>query len=105
MAPSRTRHPDHAAEQAYIERVHQAVEATRSRAERAPELMGDKHAARTARRQLLDRFSGQIDSEAACFGRIDLDSGRTRYVGREAVYAEDGPLLVINWRTPAAAPF
>ncbi|HYN92788.1 MAG TPA: helicase, partial [Pilimelia sp.] len=45
--------------------------------------------------------------QGLCFGRLDLDGGRHRYVGRIGLLAEDGadePLLV-DWRAPAARPF
>src|SRR4051794_15097493 len=98
-------HPDHAAEQAYIERVYQADEAARARAERMPELAPDKHAARSARERLLERFQDPIDLEALCFGRIDLEGDQRLYLGRGAVHDENGQLLVVNWRVDKAAPF
>ena len=105
MRPRVAVHPDHAAEQAYIERVHRADEHARSRAEHSPDAMADKHAARSAREQMLERLSEPVDLDALCFGRIDLESERTHYLGRGAVYGEHGDLLVINWRRPIAAGF
>ncbi len=98
-------HPEHALEQAYIEKVHGAAEQARVRAERSPESAGDKFAARTAREQVLERFKEPIDLEALCFGRIDQESGDTYYLGRGAVHDENSELLVINWRRPVASAF
>src|SRR3954447_24067182 len=99
-------HPEHAHEQAYIERVHHAAEQSRARAERRPELTGDKYAARTAREQMLERLREPVDLDALCFGRIDLqENGRTHYLGRGVVKDEDNTLLVVNWRVPAVAGF
>jgi DNA helicase IV len=56
------------------------------------------HAAR--RRRLLD-----AEHEGLVFGRLDLRTGETRYVGRLGLRDEDARALVIDWRAPAAAPF
>lgn len=98
-------HPEHALEQAYIERVNRAAEDARARDARAPEAAADPFAARNAREQMLARLKEPIDLDALCFGRIDLDGGRSLYLGREAVHENLSHLLVINWRKEAAAPF
>jgi len=56
------------------------------------------HAAR--RRRLLD-----AEHDGLVFGRLDLHTGETRYVGRIGLRDEDARTLVIDWRAPAAAPF
>jgi DNA helicase IV len=56
------------------------------------------HAAR--RRRLLD-----AEHEGLVFGRLDLQGGEIRYVGRLGLRDEDARALVIDWRAPAAAPF
>jgi hypothetical protein len=106
MARSSTSlHPEHAAEQAFIEKVHHAEELARVRAERSPEFAGDRYAARTARQQMLERLKEPIDLDALVIGRIDLERGQTYYLGRGAVHDEDSGLLVINWRMPVASAF
>ena len=105
MPPSVAVHPDHAAEQAYVERVHRAEQLSRERAERLPHAAADKHSARSARQQILKRLEEPVDPEALCFGRIDLAGGETHYLGRSAVRDESNALLVVNWRMPAVAPF
>ncbi|HVX42661.1 MAG TPA: AAA family ATPase [Mycobacteriales bacterium] len=39
-----------------------------------------------------------------CFGRLDMESDETRYVGRIAISDEHDPLL-LDWRAPQARPF
>jgi DNA helicase IV len=56
------------------------------------------HAAR--RRRLLD-----AEHDGLVFGRLDMRTGETRYVGRIGLRDEDARTLVIDWRAPAAAPF
>jgi DNA helicase IV len=98
----RTRHPDHAAEQAYIERVHRVAERRRAKALRSAEAGADKAAARALRKRELEREP--VDPDNLCFGRIDTLAGRTHYLGRDFLY-DGAELLVISWRAPAAAPF
>src|SRR2546423_312624 len=98
-------HPDHATEQAYIERVHEAAERSRERLEKLPESAGDRYSARKARERMLERLAEDIDPEALCFARIDREGGETFYLGREAVHGEGSKLLVVNWRMPVAAAF
>jgi len=98
-------HPEHAREQAYIEEAHRADERARARAERRAVAAGDKHAARTARQKMLQRFKEPVDLEALCFGRIDLEDGKTHYLGRGAVFGDGAELLVVNWRMPVAKAF
>ncbi|MEN3284722.1 MAG: hypothetical protein V7607_5862 [Solirubrobacteraceae bacterium] len=105
MTPAAAGHPEHALEQAYIENVHRADEQARARVQRSPELAGDKFAARTAREKMLERLKEPVDLDALCFGRIDMESGPTYYLGRGAVRDEGNRLLVINWRMPAASGF
>lgn len=102
--PSPT-HPEHEQEQAYIERVHRAFEAGRERSLRGAENAVDKYSAREMRKQMLERHGHPVDVEALCFGRIDLQTGRTHYLGRGAVHDDENALLVIDWRRPVAEGF
>lgn len=43
--------------------------------------------------------------EGLVFGRLDLNDGDTRYIGRLGVRDDDYEPLVIDWRAPAAEPF
>lgn len=39
------------------------------------------------------------------FGRLDMNDGQVRRIGRVALSAPSGPPLLIDWRAPAAMPF
>ena len=56
------------------------------------------HAAR--RRHALD-----TEYEGLVFGRLDLKTGATHYVGRMGIRDENSQPLVVDWRAPAAAAF
>ncbi|GAA2626634.1 HelD family protein [Paractinoplanes durhamensis] len=56
------------------------------------------HAAR--RRHALD-----TEYEGLVFGRLDLKTGATHYVGRMGIRDESSQPLVVDWRAPAAAAF
>ncbi len=56
------------------------------------------HAAR--RRHALD-----TEHEGLVFGRLDLNTGATHYVGRMGIRDESSRPLVVDWRAPAAAAF
>ncbi|SHH55653.1 DNA helicase IV [Jatrophihabitans endophyticus] len=40
-----------------------------------------------------------------CFGRLDVDTGERRYVGRIGLSDEERHELLVDWRAPAAEPF
>ncbi|MFF5082459.1 HelD family protein [Actinoplanes sp. NPDC000266] len=56
------------------------------------------HAAR--RRHALD-----TEYEGLVFGRLDLKTGATHYVGRMGIRDDSSQPLVVDWRAPAAAAF
>ncbi|HEX9999678.1 MAG TPA: AAA family ATPase [Actinoplanes sp.] len=56
------------------------------------------HAAR--RRHALD-----TEHEGLVFGRLDLNTGATHYVGRMGIRDDTSQPLVVDWRAPAAAAF
>jgi len=105
VPPTGHAHPDHAAEQAYIERIYRAELETRERLGRSAELAPDKVSAREMKRLAMQKLQQPVDADALCFGRIDLDRGMQLYLGRGAVRDGDDKLLVVNWRVPAAKPF
>jgi DNA helicase IV len=55
------------------------------------------------------RRVGQLDAaeNGLCFGRLDLDDGERRYVGRLGIVDDEGDYesLLLDWRAPAARPF
>ncbi len=40
-----------------------------------------------------------------CFGRLDLDGGQRRYIGRIGISDDERTELLVDWRAPAAEPF
>ena len=108
-------HPDLAAEQAYLDRAHQRLDAMRKAAEDLRDSVidagkGGTHQARTERdvfvRRSLQRLTQlQLGRSALCFGRIDTDADETFYIGRLAVSDEDQEPLVVDWRAPVAEAF
>ena len=110
-------HPELAAEQAYIDRAYEALEASRRSASRLQDLVevgkGGTEQARWEREvfqeNILQRLT-QLDlgDASLCFGRIDRlpDEGdETFYIGRLAVADEHQEPLVVDWRAPVAEPF
>ncbi|MCB5180662.1 HelD family protein [Streptomyces antimicrobicus] len=104
-------------EQAFLDLLHAQVDARTAELSRqlAATLAaggGGTAQARLERQADAERLAGQLTALRAaeqqlCFGRLDLDDGERRYVGRIGVRGprpEDDPLL-IDWRAPAARPF
>ena len=84
-----------------------AVVARRDELRRLPSTHGEAALERdldihrlSARRRSLDRYG--VD---ACLGRIVDTDGGILYIGRFGLTAPDGERLLVDWRTPAAAPF
>lgn len=103
-------------EQVHLDRIHDRVDMLRDRAERhlaaaqadrsgatfqarfERDVTAHHHASRRA------RFTfGDVESLA--FGRLDLTDGDHLHVGRVSVVDEDGDILLVDWRAPAAAAF
>ncbi len=119
MAP----HPDLTAEQAYIDRAYDRLEAMRAAARSMldavlPLSAGGTHQAREERdvivRSSLQRLEQlRIGNQSLCFGRIDRAgdghgspaAGEAFYIGRLGVSGEDNEQLVVDWRAPVAEPF
>jgi DNA helicase IV len=73
---------------------------------------GGTRQARTERDTLATAGAGrvaQLDAaeEGLCFGRLDLDDGERRYIGRIGILDDgsDFEPLLLDWRAPAARPF
>lgn len=104
-------HPDLPAEQAYLDRAHEALVAMRAHTDRLIELTTadrKRHDVDAAQVESVLRVRrGQLDTGglALCFGRLDHHEGDRFYVGRRHVSDERGDPLVIDWRTRAAVPF
>ena len=119
-------HPDLQAEQAYIDRAYDRLEAMRRAAEDLRDSVigfgrGGTHQARVERdvfvQASLQRLEQlQLGRASLCFGRIDREAadvvtdGRAPivenfYIGRLAVSDEAQEPLIVDWRAPVAEAF
>ncbi|WP_203855824.1 HelD family protein [Plantactinospora mayteni] len=67
---------------------------------------------RSQRDGTVRMYAEQIDrlgavEQGLCFGRLDLDDGTRRYVGRIGIFDSVGEYepVLLDWRAPAARPF
>jgi DNA helicase IV len=110
-------HPDLDAEQAYIDRAYECLEAMRRAAEDLRDSVigegrGGTHQARVERDVFVQTSLARLEQlelgrSSLVFGRIDRngdDSGDVErfYVGRLAVSDEQQEPLVVDWRAPVA---
>jgi DNA helicase IV len=104
--------PDLAAEQAYLDHAHAALEAMRVRAARNVEI-GERRAREEPSvdtslllQELERRYAALADSPVAlAFGRLDEDRGDRYYVGRRHVEDAKGDAVVVDWRATVSIPF
>ena len=116
MSPIDRREEALHAEQRLADRVHARIEELRQRAQARAEAAAADRSAST----LQGRFERDVvahheasrsarftfgDREQVIFGRLDRAEDDTLHVGRVSVLAEDGNVLLVDWRAPAAAPF
>ena len=105
-----------AAEQAHLDLVHDRVEALRRRAnERVASASaaptGPTFQARFERDVAAHHHASRAsrftfgDVESLTFGRLDLADGEVLHVGRVSVVDDDGEVVLVDWRAPAAAAF
>ena len=105
-----------AAEQTHLDRIHDRVDLLRRRAEErsvaaAADRSGVTFQARyerdvTAHHHATRRARFTFgDVESLAFGRLDLSDGDDLHVGRVSVIDEEGDVLLVDWRAPAAAAF
>jgi DNA helicase IV len=108
---------DVAAEQGYVSMLYERLDRLR---ERASGYLAETLIAGAA---TPDQGMSERDSTAAewsrrigrlnaaenglCFGRLDLEDGERRYVGRLGIVDDEGDYeaLLLDWRAPAARPF
>jgi DNA helicase IV len=108
-------HPELAAEQEYVDRAYEALDAMREAARRVARGYSDvgrggTHQARLERDVASDltrrRLAAlDIGDLPLCFGRLDLREGQAHYVGRVSVTGADQEPIVVDWRAPVAEPF
>ena len=111
MAP----HPDLAAEQAYLDRAYDYLEASREAATRLSSMVevgrGGTEQARFERDVIWDTMLHRLSQlhlgdASLCFGRIDAEDDPTPYyIGRIAVSDEHQEPVIVDWRAPVAEPF
>lgn len=68
-----------------------------------PASINDREAMVTNYAQRLSELENVNDR--LCFGRLDLQTGERRYVGRIGLSNADQSSALMDWRAPAAAPF
>jgi len=112
-------HPDLQAEQAYIDRAYERLEAMRRAAEDLRDSVigegrGGTHQARVERDVFVSTSLARLEQlelgrSSLVFGRIDRDGDASDverfYIGRLAVSDEHQEPLVVDWRAPVAEAF
>jgi len=107
-------HPALKAEQAFIDRAYERIDALRAAAsETLASVLRQRGATpgSLAERDVVVRTTLSrleqlhVGRESLCFGRIDREDGDSFHIGRLAVSAEDQEPLVVDWRAPVAEPF
>ncbi|MGW5627872.1 helicase, partial [Streptosporangium sandarakinum] len=103
------------AEQAYVTRTYERLDAVRRHTRAALEEAygretGGLHQARYEREVTAGEYARRLARLEAvehglCFGRIDDADGDTRYIGRAGLRDADGEIVLTDWRAPAARPF
>ncbi|MGW3961744.1 HelD family protein [Amycolatopsis sp. NPDC005003] len=88
------------AEQEYLTTLYAEADTLREQA--AARLAAADPATAPFWRAELSRLAAAEDG--LCFGRLDMQDGSRRHVGRLGLFRDDEPLL-LDWRAPAARPF
>jgi DNA helicase IV len=114
------RHPDLAAEQAYIDHAYACLESSRAAASKLTSMVevgrGGTEQARFEREVIYDTVVNrltqlQLGDAALCFGRIDRvddtpdGEPESFYIGRIAVSDAEQEPVIVDWRAPVAEPF
>ncbi|WP_022926732.1 HD domain-containing protein [Patulibacter americanus] len=106
-------HPDHAAEQTYLEAACDAhvayLEEQRQIVDGTKNGGGDRvaaHALREAARERLSKLQA-VDDERLMFGRLDFETGKRKvvYIGPCTVKNDQEKVLVVDWTMKIAKPF
>jgi DNA helicase IV len=107
--------PELERERSYVKTLYQRLDALRNEAADQLERVqrdggGGTHQARSERdafaRMYEDRIAqlGEVDERLA-FGRLELDDGLHRYIGRIGLRDGDQQPLLLDWRVPQASAF
>ncbi len=105
-----SQHPEHEAEQAYIQRAHDEYARALADVEGSLEwALADKKnpdaMALAANLTTRVRQLAAAGNYAPCFARLDDEDGSQLYIGRQHIADADQNPVVIDWRAPVAAPF
>ncbi|RKR91169.1 DNA helicase IV [Micromonospora pisi] len=103
-------------EQEYVSMLYGRLDRLRDQAAQrlAGELRSDggTQQARSQRDSTIAMYAEQVGSYGAvenglCFGRLDVEEGAPRYIGRIGIFDDEGEYdpLLIDWRAPAARSF
>ena len=103
-------HPELAAEQDYLDRAHDHLEAMQATATRLADAFAvaartDMNDAAVQHTMLRYRAALDVGARSLCFGRIDEEHGDRWYIGRRHVEDDRGQPVVIDWRAGVATPF
>lgn len=85
------------------EKVQQLAEVRRSKSMGTHQNRSERDAFATLYENRLAQLNA-VDDRLA-FGRLDLDSGEQRYIGRIGLSSEDLKQLLVDWRAPEAGTF
>ncbi len=115
MPTNASREADLAQEQRFVDHAYQVLETLRREyreSQRRIEAQGawGSPQARTERDAQAAHFGDQAMrleqiEDRLVFGRIDMQDGKTHYIGRAGLPGEGGGRLLIDWRAPASRPF
>lgn len=104
-----------ALEQAYVDRLYTRLDLLRARTEQALATVRTQDSAETpqalSERDAFDTLHSERLAQlwavenGLCFGRLDLEDGARRYVGRLGLSDDEYDQLLVDWRAPAAAAF
>ena len=103
-------HPELTAEQEYLDRAHDHLEAMQATATRLADAFAftartDMNDAAVQHSMLRYRAALDVGARSLCFGRIDEEHGDRWYIGRRHVEDDRGQPVVIDWRAGVATPF
>lgn len=105
-------------EQAYVSKLYGRLDELRTRAEQrltaalcstggTPQERSQRNSTVTMYTEHVERF-GAVEN-GLCFGRLDVEDGLPRYVGRIGIFDgdtdDDYQQLLVDWRAPAARSF
>ena len=94
-----------AEEQAYFDAVAEHRERHRAALDEIPGAAANPGASARIRQFIRGKKADHArQPEAVAFGRIDDQAQERLYIGNQSITDENRDVLVVNWKTPAAAP-